>query len=84
MPELKSTILIPDISGYTEFMTTTELTHAAHALNYLIDAIVESVGDKFDVSEIEGDAVLLVPAAARDQRAAVVAAQAVRTVWART
>ena len=60
MPEHKSTILIPDISGYTEFMTTTELTHAAHALNYLIDAIVETVGDKFDVSEIEGDAVLLV------------------------
>jgi len=60
MSENKSTILIPDISGYTEFMTTTELTHASHAINHLIDAMLEAVGDKFEVSEIEGDAVLLV------------------------
>ena len=33
MPEQKSTILIPDISGYTEFMTTTELTHAVDRLS---------------------------------------------------
>jgi hypothetical protein len=60
MPETKSTILIPDISGFTEFMTTTELTHASHALNYLIDAILNAVGDEFEVAEIEGDAVLLI------------------------
>lgn len=60
MAESKSTILIPDISGFTEFMTTTELTHSSHALNYLIDAILNAVGDEFEVAEIEGDAVLLI------------------------
>ncbi len=60
MAETNATILIPDISGFTEFMTTTELTHSTHALNYLIDAMVEAVGDEYEVSEIEGDAVLLI------------------------
>lgn len=60
MAESNATILIPDISGFTEFMTTSELAHSSHALNYLIEAIIEAVGDEYDVSEIEGDAVLLI------------------------
>src|SRR5437762_6115579 len=60
MAETKATILIPDISGFTEFMTTTELAHSTHALTYLIDAMVEAVGQEYEVSEIEGDAVLLI------------------------
>lgn len=60
MAESNATILIPDISGFTEFMTTTELTHSSHALNYLIEAILKAVGDEYEVSEIEGDAVLLI------------------------
>src|SRR5215467_2263501 len=60
MAETNATILIPDISGFTEFMTSTELEHSSHAINYLIDAIVKAVGDEYEVSEIEGDAVLLI------------------------
>jgi hypothetical protein len=60
MAETNATILIPDISGFTEFMTTTELTHSTHAINILIDAIVNAVGEEYEVSEIEGDAVLLI------------------------
>lgn len=60
MADNNSTILIPDISGFTEFMTTTELSHASHALHYLIDAILKAVGEEYEVSEIEGDAVLLI------------------------
>ena len=60
MAETNATILIPDISGFTEFMTTTELNHASHAINILIDSIVNAVGDEYEVSEIEGDAVLLI------------------------
>ena len=60
MAENNSTILIPDISGFTEFMTGTELTHASHAIHYLIDAILKAVGEEYEVSEIEGDAVLLI------------------------
>lgn len=60
MAETNATILIPDISGFTEFMTTTELSHSSFAINMLIDAIITAVGEEYDVSEIEGDAVLLI------------------------
>ena len=60
MAENLSTILIPDISGFTEFMTNTELLHATYAVNELINAIVTAVEDEYEVAEIEGDAVLLV------------------------
>ncbi|KAA2242661.1 DUF2652 domain-containing protein [Chitinophaga agrisoli] len=60
MPTTNATILIPDISGFTEFMTTTELHHSAQAINMLIDAMIKAVGDEYEVAEIEGDAVLLV------------------------
>lgn len=60
MAETSATILIPDISGFTEFMTSTELGHASHAINMLIDAMVKAVDEEYEVSEIEGDAVLLI------------------------
>ena len=60
MAEINATILIPDISGFTEFMTKTELSHSSHAISMLIDAIVNAVAEDYEVSEIEGDAVLLV------------------------
>jgi hypothetical protein len=59
MAETNATILIPDISGFTEFMTTTELDHGSHAINYLLEAIIKAVGDEYEISEIEGDAVLM-------------------------
>jgi hypothetical protein len=58
--ETNATILIPDISGFTEFITNVDVEHGAHAINILIDAIVKEVGDEYEVSEIEGDAVLLI------------------------
>jgi hypothetical protein len=60
MSQTNATILIPDISGFTEFITTTELSHSSKAINMLIDAILEAVGETYEVSEIEGDAVLLI------------------------
>lgn len=54
-----ATILIPDISGFTEFMTTTELSHGSHAINILLESIINAVGDEYEISEIEGDAVLM-------------------------
>jgi hypothetical protein len=54
MAESLATILIPDISGYTEFMSTTELSHSAHAINILIDSIVKAVGEEYEVSEWKG------------------------------
>jgi hypothetical protein len=59
MPASTATILIPDISGFTEFMTTTELEHGAHIISSFLETIVKSADENFEVSEIEGDAVLL-------------------------
>lgn len=58
--ETNATILIPDISGFTAFMTNTELGHASRAINMLIEAILDAVGDEYEVSEVLGDAVLLI------------------------
>ena len=60
MTETNATILIPDISGFTAFMTNTELGHASRAINMLIEAILEAVGEEYEVSEVLGDAVLLI------------------------
>ena len=54
-----ATILIPDISGYTEFLTMTELVHSSHIINELLDAILAANSGDFELSEVEGDALLL-------------------------
>src|SRR6185312_7156007 len=54
-----ATILIPDISGYTEFLTKTELVHSSHIINELLEAILAANEDECELSEVEGDALLL-------------------------
>ncbi|HKW92192.1 MAG TPA: DUF2652 domain-containing protein [Methylomirabilota bacterium] len=54
-----ATILIPDISGYTEFLTKTELVHSSHIINELLEAILAANSGDFVLSEVEGDALLL-------------------------
>jgi hypothetical protein len=54
-----ATILIPDISGYTEFLTKTELVHSSHIINELLDSILAANSGEFELSEVEGDALLL-------------------------
>jgi len=51
-------ILIPDISGFTDFTTTTEIDHSAHIITELLELIVNSNQTDFTLAEIEGDAVL--------------------------
>ena len=54
----QATILIPDISGYTHFLTKTELSHSTHIINELLQVIADSIQPKFTLAEIEGDALL--------------------------
>jgi len=51
-------ILIPDISGFTDFTSTTEIDHSAHIITELLELIVASNKTEFTLAEIEGDAVL--------------------------
>ncbi|MDX1702452.1 MAG: DUF2652 domain-containing protein, partial [Melioribacteraceae bacterium] len=51
-------IFIPDISGYTEFITQTEIRHSKHIISELLEIIIDDNLLSMKVSEIEGDAVL--------------------------
>jgi hypothetical protein len=54
----QATILIPDISGFTDFTSATEIDHSSHIIAELLELIVASNGTGFTLAEIEGDAVL--------------------------
>ena len=53
-----ATIVIPDISGYTEFLTKTELEHGSHIINELLELLVDLNSVELTLSEVEGDALL--------------------------
>lgn len=53
-----ATIVIPDISGYTEFLTKTELEHSSHIINELLDLLVDCNTVELTLLEVEGDALL--------------------------
>lgn len=56
--EKMGTLLIPDISGFTQFISEVELSHSQHIIAELLEIIIDANGLGFEVNEIEGDAVL--------------------------
>ena len=51
-------IFIPDISGFTEFVHDTDVSHSQHIIQELLETIIDSNTLNLEISEIEGDAVL--------------------------
>jgi hypothetical protein len=51
-------LFIPDISGFTQFVNDTEINHARHIIEELLNLIIDSNQLGLEVSEIEGDAIL--------------------------
>ena len=51
-------LFIPDISGFTSFVNTTEINHSRHIIEELLEVIIDADTLGLEVSEIEGDAVL--------------------------
>jgi len=51
-------IFIPDISGFTQFVTETEVSHSKHIIEELLEILIDSNKIGLEVSEIEGDAIL--------------------------
>ncbi len=51
-------IFIPDISGFTDFVNSVEVSHSQHIVSELLELIIEELEPHFKISEIEGDAVL--------------------------
>lgn len=52
-----STLFIPDISGFTRFVNTTEIEHSKHIIEELLNIMVDVGKKHFELAEIEGDAV---------------------------
>lgn len=51
-------IFIPDISGFTRFISDTEISHSKHIIEELLEILMDANELGLQVSEIEGDAIL--------------------------
>jgi len=47
---------IPDISGFTSFVNNVDISHSKHIIAELLEAVMSKNKLKFDLGEIEGDA----------------------------
>jgi uncharacterized membrane protein len=50
-------LFMPDISGFTEFVNNTEITHAQSIIQEVLEIIIESNEINLEIGEIEGDAI---------------------------
>ncbi|NNE26672.1 MAG: DUF2652 domain-containing protein [Saprospiraceae bacterium] len=51
-----SLLLIPDISGFTDFVHNTEISHAQHIISELLEILIDANTNNLELAEIEGDA----------------------------
>jgi hypothetical protein len=52
----KSLLFLPDISGFTEFVQTTEVEHSQHVISELLEVLIAANTEELQLAEIEGDA----------------------------
>ncbi|MCP4977275.1 MAG: DUF2652 domain-containing protein [Maribacter sp.] len=52
----KSLLFIPDISGFTKFVQTTEVEHSQHVISELLEVLITANTQDLVLAEIEGDA----------------------------
>lgn len=52
----KSLLFLPDISGYTKFIQTTEIEHSQHVISELLEILIAANTEDLKLAEIEGDA----------------------------
>ncbi len=50
-------LFMPDISGFTQFVSETEVLHSRHIVQELLEIIIDSNHLNLQISEIEGDAI---------------------------
>src|SRR5262245_29799360 len=62
-------LVLADISGFTAFVTATELEHGAEVTGVLLDEVMAALSPPLEIQELEGDAVFaLGPDAAAEER----------------
>lgn len=52
----KSLLFIPDISGYTSFVQSTEIEHSQHVIAELLEILIKANTQQLALAEVEGDA----------------------------
>lgn len=52
----KSLLFLPDISGFTKFVQTTEVEHSQHVISELLEVLIGANTQNLQLAEIEGDA----------------------------
>lgn len=52
----KSLLFIPDISGFTSFVQTTEVEHSQHVIAELLEVLISANTQDLKLAEVEGDA----------------------------
>jgi len=59
-------LVLADVSGFTAFVTTTELEHGSEIIAALLDEVVGHLSPPLEIQEIEGDAVFALAGAGAD------------------
>ena len=54
----KGLLFIPDISGFTKFVSETEIEHSRLIIQELLEILIDANDSGLEISEIEGDAIL--------------------------
>lgn len=54
----QSLLFIPDISGFTHFVQTTEVQHSEHVIAELLEILISANTQSMRLAEVEGDALL--------------------------
>lgn len=52
----KALLFLPDISGFTEFVQTTEAQHSQHVIAELLEVMIDANNIDLELAEVEGDA----------------------------
>src|SRR5882724_11766608 len=56
--DTKGLLFIPDISGFTRFVSETEIAHSKLIVQELLELLINANKINLEISEIEGDAIL--------------------------
>tara|TARA_R110000868_G_scaffold81946_2_gene231706 strand:+ start:20552 stop:21613 length:1062 start_codon:yes stop_codon:yes gene_type:complete len=55
----KALYFMPDISGFTDFVNTTEIEHSTHIISELLEILLDANSLDLKLAEIEGDALFM-------------------------
>jgi hypothetical protein len=53
----RGALVLADITGFTAFVTTTELEHGPQLIADLLEAVIREISPPLEIQEVEGDAV---------------------------